>query len=764
VARKLSFEVASMAGENQANWALAAQMYEGLLRADPADREAWEPLLAVYRHLGESGKLIELLASVVDYVEDTATRARLRLERVRTMQELGLPDAEAAPLLREIVDEDASQVDAALMLAAILERGGVQSELTDLLSKQIDAAKDRGDASSVVSLSLRLGALFGTTDRMQARNVYYTGLEWEPKSRELLDSLASLLDADGDAAERADVLERRLAVEIGPAAEPMALALHQMRMDLGDEAAADRALELGYRGHPGSHALRDRLESMFRSRNQWRQLAELYELDAGARQSPAERISRLREAVAIWANELRDPNGAARALRLARDVAESDPEGAGSSAAALLREHIDMLMEAGQLATAHSELSAAVDRLESNDPFRAALLAARANVRSASGDESGALEDIEAAFAVDQATHATSLAAHLDRAREAAAERQDVAAERGYRLRLAQVLPHTGDPDGARAILSELLRQEPKDYLALRALATLEEGLQRWDAASAALKRLMGLEEPERTVETALRLADACERAGRPGDARGALERAQTAAPNERPLRKRLERVYEQLGAWHELADIVLDDAHTSGDVADRFELLLRAGSLLLEQAGDPTAAVEALEEARALRPLDPNCVALLADAYTSSGRTHDAAVLLEPLVASHKGRRARELAPLHFRLARVARHMGNAAEEARSLMLALDCDAQNGQVCSDVALRAMEADHFELANRALRAITLLKQPGPMSKALAYQHMGEIARKQGDAKKAMTLLNRALAEDPSLEGARALVNALERGA
>jgi predicted Zn-dependent protease len=92
-----------------------------------------------------------------------------------------------------------------------------------------------------------------------------------------------------------------------------------------------------------------------------------------------------------------------------------------------------------------------------------------------------------------------------------------------------------------------------------------------------------------------------------------------------------------------------------------------------------------------------------------------------------------------------------------------LECDAQNGQVCSDVALRAIELDQLDLANRALRSITLLKTPGPMSKALAYQYMGEIARKQGDAKRAIMLLKRALTEDPTLEGARALIDAIERG-
>ena len=127
------------------------------------------------------------------------------------------------------------------------------------------------------------------------------------------------------------------------------------------------------------------------------------------------------------------------------------------------------------------------------------------------------------------------------------------------------------------------------------------------------------------------------------------------------------------------------------------------------------------------------------------------------------KGRRAREFAPLHWRLGLVARAMGDANGELRALVQSLECDAQSGQVCSDVAVRAMEVGQLDLASRALRAVTLLKAPGPMSKALAYQYMGEIARVQGDSKRALTLVKRALVEDPTLEGAKALVQAIERG-
>ncbi len=300
VARRLEFEAARIAADKLGDFASAAEIYETLRAADPADREAWEPLVAVYRRLGDARKLAELLGAVVEFVDDMGERGRLRLERVRTMVEgLALDDAQAAPLLREIVDEDPSQLEASLMLSAVLERTGDKDELAALLSRQIDAAKDRGDAPTIASLALRLGQLVEERDRGEARSVYYTGLDWEPASKDLLEALLGLLDGAEDATERADVTERRLAVEQGPHAEAMALALSQTRMDMGDEGAGERALELGYRAHPASHVLRERLEAAYRERSDWSKLAELCVLDASARTDPEGRVARLREAASI---------------------------------------------------------------------------------------------------------------------------------------------------------------------------------------------------------------------------------------------------------------------------------------------------------------------------------------------------------------------------------------------------------------------------------------------------------------------------------
>jgi tetratricopeptide (TPR) repeat protein len=327
-------------------------------------------------------------------------------------------------------------------------------------------------------------------------------------------------------------------------------------------------------------------------------------------------------------------------------------------------------------------------------------------------------------------------------------------------LRLAALLPRTGDVAGGRAIIEEMLKLDPKDKDALATLAGIEEAAERWEEASAALRRLVAVEEGVALVDAALRLADACEHAGRPGDARGGLERARLAEPRNEPLRRRLERVYSAIGAFHELAEMSLEDARASLDVSSRFTNLVRAGAYFLQQ-GEPDAAVAPLEEARALRPGDNECILYLADTYTILERHDHATELLGSAVAAHKGRRSRELAALYHRLARLAQICGDGAGLMNNLATALDMDAQNGAVASELAVVAMHYGNLEVAARALRAITMMKAPAPMAKGLAYQHLGEIAHHQGDKKRALLMLKRAVDEDATLTSARAMLEALQ---
>jgi tetratricopeptide (TPR) repeat protein len=761
-ARRFLYDVARLAAGPLEDLRLAATVYEELHERDALDRDAWELLLDVYRRTNAFDKLTDLIRDVVATLDEPQERGRLRLERVRVgMDKLRLSDEDAAVELREIVDEDPAQVEGAILLATILERSGRNEDLAELLGKQLDAAKDRQDAAAVGSLSRRLGQLLEAHDGAQARAVYYAALEWDPGARELLLALEALHGKDAEVEQKADVMERRLALEHGADAERLALSLAELRRATDDREAALRALEAGFRAAPESRALREQLETVYREQLEFAKLAELFVTDARGRQDPASRSARLREAARLYREELADPEEGATVLREAREAEPGNAE--------LLSELIDMLTAAGELKLAAEELSGAIAGLAEEDAAWAPLVARRASLRARLGEGDGALADFEAALAAGLVEVRGPLAEHLGKLAAQAAGRGDGGEWRRHRLRIAELRVVMGDVEDARNVLTELLKTDSKDKATLRAIARVDELEERWDAASATYRRLVGLEDEHGIVDAALKLAETCEKAGRLADARGGLERARMAAPGDVALRQRLAWLYEQLGALRELGELVLEEARAAGDVGPRFLGLLRAGQLFLEFTQDPaqtqemgvSAAIAPLEEAHALRPTDLDCAALLSDAYVGGGRFPEAQELLQRTIATFKGRRARELSALYHRLARIGEIVGDRPAELQHLTTALDMDAQNGVVASELAYLAIELQSYDVAQRALRAITMLKSPAPLPRALAYQHLGEIARQQGDVKRAMMLVKRALDDDPALESARALLEALQ---
>jgi tetratricopeptide (TPR) repeat protein len=760
-ARRFLYEVAGLASGPLGDLRLAGTIYEELHERDPVDRDAWELLLDIYRRTNEFDKLVALIQEIVGYVEDRAERSKLRLERVKvSMEKLRLTDEDAAVELREIVDEDPAQVDGAILLGTILERSGREEDLVELLGKQLDAAKDRQDADAVGSLSRRLGQLLEPKDRAQAQTIYYAALDWDPRAKEILFALEVLHEQAEETEQRADIMERRLVMEQGEAAEKLALLLSEMRRGMGEAEAALRALEVGFKASPQSRDLRERLESVYREQLEYDKLADLYVTDARGRHDAHSKATRLREAAKLYREELSDPEQGAKILREARELDPGNAE--------LLGELVDMLTASGELKVAVDELTSSIQVLEAGDA-RTQLLGRRAVLRARLGEGEAAHADFEEAIELGLYDLRGPLAEHLGKLAMQAAGRGDSNAWRQYRLRIAQMRLAMGDVEDARNVLTELLKTDSKDKATLRAIAHVDELEERWDAASATYRRLVGLEDEHGIVSAALKLAETCEKAGRLADARGGLERARMAAPDDVALRQRLAWLYEQLGAVKELAELVLEEARAAGEVAPRFEGLMRAGQLFLEHAQDPAQtqdasvanAIAPLEEAHALRPTDLDCAALLSDAYVGAGRFEEAQDLLLRTIGTFKGRRARELSALYHRLARVAEFLGDRNVELQHLTTALDMDAQNGVVASELAYLAMELQNLDVAQRALRAITMLKLAAPLPKALAYQHLGEIAKQQGDVKRAMMLLKRAIDDDPSLQSARTLLDALQ---
>ncbi len=751
--RELLFDVAARA-EAQGDSSGASDVYAELLETEPTDPRAWKPLAEIYRRTSRADKLAELLAAVAENETNPEERAKLRWERAGLLESSGRPDDVVGRALLDVLDDDPGHEDAVAKLVVLYERTGQSQELGRVYAQLMDTARLRRDVPGVVGYARKLAAMFVAEGRgADAEKTLRDALDSDPENKDLWALLVEQL-REGDPLDRAEALEKLIRLEQGKRAAELALELARLRADQWDDAAVERALELGFRGAPNDEELRTRLEASYRERGAWSKLAELYIQDAAQRPTPEGKVERLRQAAILYADMLRDARKAAATLREARNVRPDDPE--------LLEDLIAALTASGELASAVAELSATLDVMDVEAPARPALLARRAHLRSTLGDAAGALTDFEAAVRQGgAATYGRDLVALLERNVAAAVASGDLAQLRAVRLKLANLWAGTEETDRARALVDELLATDGMDRDALHLLAWLEERAQRYDEAIATYRRIMSVERGDALVDAATRLADVCERAGRLLDAREGLERIRQMAPQNEPARQRLLRLYEETGQFRELADVSIELARITQDQEEKFQHLVRAGTFLLDMGTEPELALEPLEEALTMKPTDLDVVALLADTYTATGRTRDAAAVLSRTIAAHRGRRSRELGTLHHRLARVAQADGDRIGEVQSLTTALDMDPQNGVAASELAVASMEVGQWDVASRALRAITMLKTDAPMPKAIAYQHLGEIAHQQGDQKRAVVMLKRAVDEDPGLQEARDLLQRLQ---
>ena len=73
-----------------------------------------------------------------------------------------------------------------------------------------------------------------------------------------------------------------------------------------------------------------------------------------------------------------------------------------------------------------------------------------------------------------------------------------------------------------------------------------------------------------------------------------------------------------------------------------------------------------------------------------------------------------------------------------------------------------MRGEH-DVALTALRAVTLAKTPGPMSRAMAFLLQARIAHERGEARRALLWARKAKSEDPELEEATVFLRELGEG-
>jgi tetratricopeptide (TPR) repeat protein len=143
----------------------------------------------------------------------------------------------------------------------------------------------------------------------------------------------------------------------------------------------------------------------------------------------------------------------------------------------------------------------------------------------------------------------------------------------------------------------------------------------------------------------------------------------------------------------------------------------------------------------------------MLTDVLTQAGQHQDALDMLEPAISRHK-RRSPQLAQLLVRKARLSAAVGDRENHLTMLKKAFDTDRKNGEIAAEFAKVATDQQEWDLALRALRAISLMDEPGPVSRVAAILWEAKIEHARGNRAKAELWAKKALREDPQFTEAQ----------
>jgi hypothetical protein len=753
----LARELAERAGK-AGNHRLGATLLERLRARAPGDESIWRPLLAHYVALQDRAALERVVEETLPLLPEVERRNQLRLARARVLLGDDERDPAAAEILRDMLLDEPRNAEALALLAGYYERTGAEDDLRDLLEQRFEAAMEAADPDDVVEAALRLGRLLEAADAGRAASLYERALGVAKSRRALLERLIAVRGGEATP-EYAKQMEELLAVETGPEAVGLVRELAALWTKLGNPAAVRRVLERGHELAPADPVISGELESLYRSRKSWSLLAGLLK-DRAAHETDDERAgAMLIEAATLFETELADNTAATATLRMVRARQPGNVQVVERLARALAG--------SDDIEGAVSEVSEALASVAGGkgDPSRQlALSLLLAELEGSRGNHRGAVAELRKSLQLSPDVVAERLEKALEAWRLTAAQIGAHEELRASTLELVGRARDRADLPGALRLLTELLSTLDPDVETMRLHAELAEAAGDVAAAVDATYNLMQLEQGDAQVAAATRLVELAARAERTPDATAAIEQLIAAVPGRQALIDLLAGLYEQTGERQKLAALLHDSASRTQDENQRFALLHRAGALALEM-GDGSLALAALKEALAIRPGDEASSLLAADACMLAGALDQAAAVLKPLVAAHKGKPSPALALLHARLARIAALSGDPKEELAALARALDADKKNGEIMASLADRAEAAGDLDLALKALRLISANNTPGPISLADAFLRQARISDRRGERERAVMFARRAAQEapkgDPIQRAARELIGLLE---
>ncbi|MBN2802103.1 MAG: tetratricopeptide repeat protein, partial [Deltaproteobacteria bacterium] len=719
---------------------LASKVYERLLELQPGSNFVWEPLSDIYSKLENIDGFECLVEESLYSIEDVASRNSLRLKWARLLLTLNDRTEDAVDILKNILMDDPGHGEALSELSNYLISSGNTDDLLELLNDRFESSIERESKDEVKSLAVEL---IKHVEESEMENIYRRALDVTGDDKDLLLGLFKVLDPEEDSAERISILERTLNSETGEDASKLSLKIAEAYREMGDSESVSRTLKKGYELNPQDLELKDALIDDFKNNEDFRGLVTVLNDVALSIEDSQDKKDLLLQVAEIYKTQLNDINGEIKSLVNISAITPDD--------FTVVNNLIDAFIRADKITDAQERISESLEVFE-NETERSSLLLHRIKIYKMTGDLDGAIADAEDIFSVNKELIEDELEQLLINQQEFCRTANDVECERAIVYKLASLYKGNDDSDKIVSILSDWLEKNDKDVDAWRELLEIFKKHEDWQMVVAACKKLTILTEGDEQLLIARILTEACKNIGDLETARRGLEYIYKENIDGTSLRTELKSVYEELGAYQELAVFHAHDAQAARDEGERAELFRKAGESYLK-AGDPDTALMALNESLALDPDNLDSAILVIDIEIENRNFEGARELIEKAIDACKKKRSPQMAALQLRMATLFEKDGDKIEQLNWLEQASQSDRNDGDIIAQVAYLGLELEQWDTALKALRTISLLKTPCIISKAESFFLQGKISHKQDDDKRAILYVKKAIQENKDYQEA-----------
>jgi len=536
----------------------AAQTYREVLDIEVSNLQAMRGLSRVYEALEQWAELVKILEAELEVVNTERERIDLLLKVARLQEDQFLKADIAAQRLEQAVEIDPNQEEAYVGLARCYRKLRQWSELITTYDRHIAATIDR---RTKIDLYGAIAQVYSDeiSDAERAIDAYRNIVDLDETNVPALEALSKLYEKTGDINAAIDSMTR--VAELTPDAKQRVEAFFRIGKAL-DEKVGDRV------------SAQDRYEMA---------------LDLDPSHIPS--LQALRQI----AMDNADYDKAARYI---------DQE---QSYTAVPRQRARILVELGRL------------REEMLGDHESAVLAWESANEADPDNEEAALPLANEYVARQSWPKAEPLLEMLTRK----AGKRDRAEQHDLWNKLGHTQAALGKDDRALKAYSAAQQLDLTDQVTIRGLAEVCFRLKDWAGALNNFQKVLtalGEEETEARADVYFKLGRIKREQGQAKQAINNFEKALGVDPNHRPTLDALIDVYSEIKDWKQVVSYkrqILDNV-MEGD--ERFRMLMEIADIWNDNDKNPLKSIEALEEAKDIKPEDRPLLHKMLALYESTG------------------------------------------------------------------------------------------------------------------------------------------------